>query len=262
MVLTNLILGIINQLNYFNMRNLFLKPASLLFGMLILVSSCATIDELNEEQLVVTETFDYQKFYNDYKSEIHNLNREEFAGLNVNLRLLALQDFSSEKKYDWWMEKMDNTMKLESLTKEQVDFVRTVKEMFNPKFYDKDNEEKYDLVDFVEMNAYKIGIDNELISKIFMELNDLDTDLNLINSSPRWSLATPTSAKTLRIDNDNILVNYAKPTDPIGTGPNCQNYSCWFCSPIGDCDCTTNCTYVPNACGIYNGFDCHATCCP
>lgn len=170
------------------MRNLFLKPASLLFGMLILVSFCATIDELNEEQLVVTETFDYQKFYNDYKSEIHNLNREEFAGLNVNLRLLALQDFSSEKKYDWWMEKMDNTMKLESLTKEQVDFFRTVKEMFNPKFYDKDNEEKYDLVDFVEMNAYKIGIDNELISKIFMELNDLDTDLNLINSSPRWSL--------------------------------------------------------------------------
>jgi len=97
LVLTNLILGIINQLNYFNMRNLFLKPASLLFGMLILVSSCATIDELNEEQLVVTETFDYQRFYNDYKSEIHNLNREEFAGLNVNLRLLALQDFSSEK---------------------------------------------------------------------------------------------------------------------------------------------------------------------
>ena len=244
------------------MRNLFLKQAVLLFGMLILVSSCATIDELNEEQLVVTETFDYQKFYQDYKTEIHNLSREEFAGLNVNLRILALQDFSNEKRHEWWMEKLENTMNLKSLTKDQIDFVGRVKGMFNPKFYEKGNEEKYELADFVETNAYKVGIDDDLIRKIFMEQNDLDTDLKLINISPRWNLATPLSAKALKIKNEDIVIHYAKPLDPIGSGPNCQNYSCWFCSPVGNCDCTTSCNYVPEACGIGEYFDCHAICCP
>ena len=64
--------------------------------MLILVSSC-TSDDISAEHLKETENFNYQKFYDDYKNEIRNLNREEFAGLNPHLRILAKQDFTIEK---------------------------------------------------------------------------------------------------------------------------------------------------------------------
>lgn len=114
----------------------------------------------------------------------------------------------------------------------------------------------------METNAYKVGIDDDFIRKIFMELNDLDTNLNLINRLSNNDLATPFTARALNIDLKEVVANYSKPIDPIGNTPNCQNYGCFWCSPGGNCDCTEACTYVPNACGITGTFDCHAICCP
>lgn len=88
------------------MKNLFLNQIFLLFGILILTLSCSVSDEISDENLIVTEAFDYQRFYEDYKSEIHKLTRDEFAGLNVNLRLLAIQDFSKEKNTSGGMTKL------------------------------------------------------------------------------------------------------------------------------------------------------------
>lgn len=257
-----LILKIINHLNYLLMRNLFLKQTLLLIGLFTLVLSCATVDELTEDSLKVTETFDYENFYDDYKSEIHSLDRTEFAGLNIYIRILALQDFSDQKKRNWWNDKVENTVRLKSLTKEQIEFIKKVNGMFSIEFYEKGNEKKYELADFVELNAYKVGFDDDLVRKVFMELNDIDTDFNLINRSPRLGLATPLSAKAISLDVEKISDDYSKPRDPISNTANCQNYGCFFCSPGGGCDCSTNCVYVPNACGVFGAFDCHAICCP
>lgn len=238
------------------MKNLFLKQVCLLFGMLTILSSCSTMDNPSEEQLIVTETFDYQKFYSDYKNEIQSLSREEFAGLNINLRVLAFQDFSIEKKHEWWIDKLNNVLKINSLTKEQKDFITKSKEMLKPNLYEIDNEEKYIVEEFVEVNAYKVGIEDDLMIKIFMALNDLDQNLDLINSAKNKNIASSNTEKALNLEGEIILNYYYKPEDPISNTPNCQNYSCNFCVN----GCITDCKTTPDGCGIFFLYSCNVTC--
>ncbi|MGB3454315.1 MAG: bacteriocin fulvocin C-related protein [Moheibacter sp.] len=211
------------------MRNLFLKQAGLLFGILILVSSCSS-DDISAEQLKITENFDYQKFYEDYKGEIQNLDREEFAGLNVNLRILAYQDFSKEKKHEWWNDKLDETLKINSLTEEQLNLIKKVKAYFSIDFFDKSKNEsmKNEVLKLVETNASIIGLTNEMIHNIFMDLNNLDENLQMTNNSQRFELATIKSVKAIGLKNTEIIIGYSKPNDPISTGNDCTNYGCFF----------------------------------
>jgi len=247
------------------MRNLFLKQAVLLFGMFILVSSCST-DDINLEQLEITENFDFQRFYEDYKNEIHNLSREEFAGLNPHLRILAKQDFTIEKNHAWWNAKLDNMLVLKSLTNDQKDLIRKVKSYFVLGFFDKTKNEllKKEVLKLVEDNASKVGFDNEDVYKIFMCLGDLDERLNFINSNlTNKHLASEKSIKVLGINVDDINSYNRGGLDP-GPVPisDCSNYGCFFCNPGDGCDCTSSCNFVPGECGIGGKFDCHAICCP
>lgn len=248
------------------MRNLFLKHCAILFGLSILVSSCSS-DDISEGQLKVTENFNYQKFYEDYKAEIHKLNREEFAGLNANLRIIAYQGFSNEKKASWWIDKLENTLKLESLTNQQKKLISMVKEKFTSDFFDLNKNEllKAEVLRLVEENAPIVGFDNEMTNNIFMNLGDLNEDVSLKQKAHNHQISTKSTFQKLSNNSQIDMNNYrgigSGPVDYSGE-PNCSNYSCNFCSPAGGCDCSSGCKKRGSGCGIGGVFSCDAICCP
>lgn len=237
-----------------------------MLGLFILVSSCSS-DDINEEQLKVTENFNYQKFYDDYKSQINNLSREEFAGLNLNLRFIAYQNFPIEKKANWWNEKLENTLKLESLTNQQKKLISTVKEKFTSDFFDFNKNEflKAEVLRLVEENAPIVGFDNEMINNIFMNLGDLNEDISLRDKVHKHLISTKSTFQKLS-NNSQININNYRGigTGPVGYSgePNCSNYSCNFCSPAGGCDCSSGCKKRGSGCGVGGVFSCSAICCP
>lgn len=248
------------------MRNLFFKHCAILLGLFILVSSCSS-DDISEEQLKVTEKFNYQKFYDDYKSEINNLSREEFAGLNLNLRIIAYEEFSNEKKAKWWIDKLENTLKLESLTKQQKKLILTVKEKFTLDFFENSRNEhlKTEVLRLIEENAPIVGFDNEMINNIFMDLGNINNDISLKHKGHKHQISTKSTFQKL---SSNIQINMNNYRG-IGTGPvdysgepNCSNYSCNFCSPAGGCDCSEGCKKRGSGCGVGGVFSCSAICCP
>lgn len=213
------------------MRNLFLKQAGLLFGILILVSSCSS-DDISAEQLKVTENFDYQKFYNDYKNEIQNLDREEFAGLNVNLRILAYEDFSNERKHDLWHDKFQNTLKIESLSEGQRLFLLDIKKQIEPVIFEKSNKEKIlKIIDIVEKEGKGLFENDFIVNNIFGDLGSLDENFDLKNILDEKSIMNEQAFKAIGLSSSFSFFEYE--TDGLGTGPeplcdlpNCTTRDC------------------------------------
>ncbi|HLV23747.1 MAG TPA: bacteriocin fulvocin C-related protein [Moheibacter sp.] len=246
------------------MRNLFLKLVGLLFGMLILVSSCAS-DDISIEQLKVTENFNYQKFYDDYKNEIQNLDREEFAGLNTGLRILSYENLSNQKKYDLWHDKIQNTLKIKSLSEEQKLFLLDVKKMIGPIIFDRsNNEEMLKIIDIVEKKGMDLFENDLIINNIFGELGSLDEDLNLKNIVDEKNLMSEQTFKAIGLSSSFSFVEYEGDglnpgTEPWCDLPNCTTRDCILCNPTTYSDCTNSCCRQ-SGCGILFAQTCIRRC--
>lgn len=236
------------------MRNLFLKQCAILFGMFILVSSCSS-DDISDEQLKVTENFNYQKFYEDYKDEIHDLSRDEFAGMNLNLRYLAYQNLSPEKKTKWWVEKLEEVLKLNSTNDKQKLFLRDVISKFKPNIFDeKNNESSSKLIEYIEKEGRILWGNDLVIHNIFGDLGNVNDEFQLENEINSEKVMTKRTFKAVGLDVKFNFNEYEKGgidpgPEPLCDEPTCNTRSCVLCSPVYS-DCNSACCRTSSGCGL------------
>ncbi|MGB6093258.1 MAG: bacteriocin fulvocin C-related protein [Moheibacter sp.] len=209
------------------MKNIFIY-FSIFFTSLIIIS-CT--DESNNEPL--EESTDAERIYLSQRTEIQKMNRYYLAGLNIYIQQHAYKDFDVSKKRKLWIEKIEESKKINSLTLDQIKVLDDVKQKIHDLNLMLNSKESEIYIQSLKENLEKVNFDPILSQKIFSTLAPIDEHGELLNFNYTNSIATAITFDELDFANKGL-----DPYAPVDGG--CNSGACFWCSPAYD-DCTSSC---------------------
>ncbi len=199
-----------------------MKKLTLLFGFILLFSSCNTKEEC------YSCNADIDAWVKENKTELMSMDREELSKLDLSRQRAALRMFSPERKKLLWTEKLTEVLQtpFSNDEKKYLKYAENVLKThsFKKPFTEKESKE---ILDWMEQGKLKFGWTNEFLFNSFF----------IVGNS-----------------HDNQRINPEEPLD------DCSCRYSISCFPIGrGCD-YNDCSDTNDGCGFFGNSECKGIC--
>lgn len=217
-----------------------------LFLLVTLFVSCEEDSTSYDNQIEVEAV----TIYEQYKTSINKMEREYFVGLSKDIQMLAYDEFTNEKKMQWWIQKLEESKNIEFLTKKQINILNKIQEEVKKINFSTNYDNTISLNE-IKKFIEEAKFDTVISKNIFESIAPINKKGHLINQNSTNILLSSDTSKIYEFSsyeaNTQTRINF------------CNAGGCFWCSPAYS-DCNDKCVERSGFCGILLLESCDRRC--